>query len=140
MSTIGVKEVESLGKRRQGLVDEAQELRREGQRRQVVGQPIGDIARRLAQIDADLKGVNFDFKAARREVALDQVRKLASDRQFQGVLLAALQPLIALADAVEARRGEGVGLPPLPPMLTHLAAEARAYLAGLDRIGAREDG
>jgi hypothetical protein len=124
-----------LAKHRTDLGEEAKRLRAEGDKRRLQNQPVTEIAARLQAIDAELKAVNFDYKIARHEHGKDLAKQLAADREFQAAL-EVLVPLIRLADAIDAKRGGGVTMPPLPGTLARIAAEASAYLEVLTRIGA----
>jgi hypothetical protein len=134
------KEVEALGKRRQELVDEGRRLRQEGERLRERNQGTGSIGARLRQIDAELTGVNLDYKASRREAGALAARKVIAGGELQGLLQAAYGPMIHLADYIDARRGEGAALPALGPASSEIAREGRGYLDAVARLaGATEE-
>ena len=128
------KGVESLGKRRERLGDEASRLRAEGAQRQIQNQPVGELASRLEDIDGELRALNFNFKAWRRSAAGARVKELVDDAEFQKAV-AVLLPLASLGCVVRARRGGGFAVPQLPPVLERLSREADGYLEELRRRG-----
>jgi hypothetical protein len=122
--------------RRDELLDEKGRLMREAAERHARRDPIGEIAGRLGDIDAELLGLHVH--QARREAGQLRARELLGNAAYQVKLQDALAlwgPWAAVAQANAALGGEGVRLPELPPFVNDHLGQLKGWLRAMHRYG-----